>query len=201
MGSKFEKQYIFLLCLFIFLTSCSTFLRVKYGLNKRFNFTTKESYISFLQKRNIDITKMISLDSNSRLPFLGSIMRDSLSVYYGCLINDSVELIKTSEVKDNLSCMGRILKDIRIRSAELDKNDSSLFIKSQFKMYQFNFLFNSKRLDLNQPNEKLKIIMLYSYSFGSYFDETFEEVRMFHEDHKEFTELYIITLDDISKLQ
>ena len=201
MRSKFEKRYVFLLCLVVLLISCRAFLKVKYGFNKPFNFTTKESYISFLQKKNIDVTKMIFPDNNSRIPFLMSIIRDSLTVYYGCLINDSVELVKTKELKDNLSCMGRVLDDIRIKAPGLSKSDSSLFIKSQFKTYQFNFLYNSKRLDLNQTNQKLKIIMLYSYASGSYFDDTFDEVRKFHENHKESTELYIITIDDVSKLQ
>ncbi len=198
MNSKFGKLFILLL----FLTSCNSLLKSKYGFNKQFDFTAKESYMVFLQnKKNFDITNVIFPDSNSRSAFLESIMRDSLSVYYGCLINDSVELVKTNEVRDNLSCMGKILQDINLGEAELSKDDSSLFTKSKFKAYQFNFLYNDEQLNINHFNKKLKIIMLYSYALGTYFDGVFNEVRKFHENHKESTNLYIITLDDISRLR
>ena len=198
MNSKFRTLFILLL----FLTSCSSLLKSRYGFNKQFDFTTKESYMVFLQnKKNFEITNVIFPDSNSRSAFLESIMRDSLSVYYGCLINDSVELVKTNELRDNLSCMGKILQDINFGEAELSKNDSSLFIKSQFKKYQFNFLINEEQLNINHFNKKLKIVMLYSYALGTYFDGTFNEVRKFHDTHKGSTELYIITLDDVSRLK
>jgi len=199
---RFIKSYIFLVFLFVLGAACTTFLKMRYGVNKHFNFTTKESYLTFLRdKKNIDTKNVLVPDSNSIPLFMGSIINDSLSIYYGCLINDSVELKKTKELSDNLSCMGRILEDISLGEASLNKEDSSLFVKSQFNKYHFYFLQNGEKLDINQSNSKLKIILLYSYSLGRYFDRTFNEVRMFHESHKKTTTLYIITLDDISRLQ
>ena len=202
MELKFGSSYVLLLSLFVLGASCTTFLDLAYGLNKRFNFKTKESYIIFLRdKKNIDINGVIVPDSKSQSLFMESILRDSLTIYYGCLINDSVELKKTSELTHNLSCMGRILDDISHGEANLNKLDSSLFVKSQFNKYQFNFLYNDQQLNIAQSNEKLTIIMLYSYAFGRYFDKTFNEVRKFHENHKKSTDLYIITLDNVSQLQ
>ena len=131
----------FIIAIALHLMSCDTFLKLTYGLNKKFKFKTKESYLNFLQnEKGIDIKGVIYPDSNSRSSFLHSIMRDSLSIYYGSLMNDSVELVKTSDLKENLSCMGKILSDIKNNTMTLKRRDSSFFIKSNFKNYKFNFL-------------------------------------------------------------
>src|SRR5204863_5934052 len=140
MNLSFTKSYIFLISLFVLGTSCNTFLKIRYGLNRHSNFRTKESYLTYLRnKKNIDVQNVIVPDSNSISLFMESVINDSLSIYYGCLINDSIELKKTKELSENLSCMGRILEDISLGEARLNKKDSSLFVKSQFNKYQFNF--------------------------------------------------------------
>lgn len=182
-------------------SSCKSILESVYGMNKKFEFTSKSAYVKYLEnKKGLDISRVIYPDSGSRVSFLNAIQQGEFSVYYGSLLNDSIELIRSDILNENISCMGRIINEMNSGISGLNLSDSGLLANSELKNYTFRYIADNKIFDLNNSEKRMKIIMLYSFSLGRYFDNTFKEVQKFHVTHKDVTELIIISLDDVQSL-
>jgi hypothetical protein len=124
-------------------------------------------------------------------------MKVEFSEYYGSFINDSVEIKKSDFLEQNKVCMGRVLKEIETNSGEI--NDSLLVKNFQFKQYR---LFNAKtgeQLNLNS-NNKLKVFLIYSYSFGNYFNSLYKDLAVFSKRNHNKLYIYVISLDPIETL-
>ncbi len=162
----------------------------------------RQDYIAFLsEKKGFDPNLVIYPDTGSYYSFLSKLMSDELSVYYGCLRNDSIEMIKSAFLKENLSCAGRILEDVQ-RDAEMAiSGKDSLFIKSDFRNFCFRYLKGDEKFNINLSKKKLKIILVYGYATGIYFDDYYKEVNNYFKAHQEDIDLFIVSMDPVSKLR
>jgi hypothetical protein len=190
--------YLFICVALITGTSCKAiFYRIK-GVNRPFNFKSKEAYASYLQKIAVNPEMVYYISDSAGWGIMNTIIDENISAYYGAFINDSTELEKSDALKENMSCMGRILHDI-----ELNENEfyNQKIRKSDFYRYHFKSLENQALLNINKSAKKLKIVLVYSYSFGKLFKKTFTEVNSFYEKNKTDCDLFIISIDPVAQLK
>lgn len=178
----------------IFLLSCKSLLYKKYSMNRPFNFQSPAEYLKYLHSiKGLDTSHVIHPDSSSIWPFMQYIQNQRLSEYYGTLINDSVEIKKSKEMEENLSCIGRALTDIERNVVKTA--DTSLYVKNDFYKYKF-FRSNTNVLfDFNESTKPVKIFLIYSYNYGTYYDIFFKKMNEFAMLHQHEVEVYIISLD------
>ncbi|NOT51024.1 MAG: hypothetical protein HOP10_07080 [Chitinophagaceae bacterium] len=109
-------------------------------------------------------------------------------------------MIKSPELKDNLGCAGRILAEIKTNDASSDLMNKSLFTKSNFRQFSFKYLDDNRSFNVNESNKKLKVILIYSFSGGTYYDGYYKDIQDYFIKHQADVDLYIITLDPVSRL-
>ena len=186
----------------ISVSSCKFLIGKYYRTNERFNFKSKMAYSGFLEKKKkFDLSYIIYPDSSSWFNFVDFISGNGLSEYYGCLLNDSTEVKKSDALGENLNCMGRVLAEIQTDVLKNSSPDSSLLVKSNFKNFHFRQFLTNNVFELNHSEKPLKIILIYSYSFGRVFDKLYDSINSFHTTHINETQLYIIVLDNIFHLK
>lgn len=192
----FKRAAIYLLVIGIsLLFSCKAWISKKYHFNQEFPFKTPEGYLSYLEKKKgFDLSHVIYPDTSTLENFLFYISKNQLAEYYGSLINDSTEIKKTESLQDNLSCMGRVINEINTNSKQGSITDTNL-AKNDFYKYNFRFISSKNKFDLNNSPKPLKIILLYTYSYGTYFDSFLKEMNKFSKEHEKDAEVYIISLD------
>jgi len=191
-----KKITICLFGCFLFFTSCKTILSKKYRVNQKFSFTSSAEYLDYLQKvKGFDLSHVIFPDTTTVNAFIGYILQKELVEYYGSLINDSTEVKKSQTLQDNLSCMGRVINEINTNKAINSFNDTSLLAKNEFHNFNFRFISSKEKFDLNRSTKPLKIILLYAYSYGTFFDEFLNEMNKFSQQQGNNAEVYIISLD------
>jgi len=197
-----KRSLVFLLLYGISFSSCKFLVGKYYGTNERFNFESRKAYSDFLEKKKkFDLSDIIYPDSAYWFNFVDFISRNELSEFYGCLLNDSTELKKSNFLQENLTCMGRVLGEIQTNAIQYSSSDSSLIIKNNFKNFLFREFLTNKKFELNHSEKPLKIILIYSYSFGRVFDKLYDSVYSFHMSHINETQLNIIALDNIFHLK
>jgi len=193
--------FIIVVCLSVLVSACKLLVVKKYKFNQKFDFTTKAAYFGYLkEKKKFNLEDIIYPDSASVVNFFASLSLNKITVYYGCLVNDSVELKKSELLKENLSCAGRILADIRTRAGVIQRVDSNLVQRSGFHRYRFRSLVSGRVFNLNNSEKKFKILLVYGHSLGTYFDDYYREVYRYYQKYKNYIELYIITLDPVGTL-
>ena len=175
--------------------SCKALIAHKFKFNRKFDFKNREEYFNYLEaEKKFDISHMLYPDSSSVQKFIKYLSDNKLTVYYGTLLNDSVELKKSPELQDNLSCMGRILTEITNAGNSFT---DSLYIRSQFKDFSFRFINSQKKFEFYKTGETLKIFLLYSYMYGTYFDPFLKEMNKFASQNTGKATVYIVNLDYI----
>lgn len=178
----------------LFLVSCKSLLLKKYKFNQEFKFKTREEYLNYLEvEKKLDMSHILYVDSNSTNNFLTYVMNLHLGEYYGTLVNDSTEIKKSETLQDNLTCMGRVLTDVNQNILKL--SDTSLYVKNDFKKFQFHYANSGKIFNYYDSNSPLMIILLYGYAFGTYYDDFFKAMNNFSAEHSKEAEVYIIALD------
>jgi hypothetical protein len=178
----------------LFLVSCKALLLKKYKFNQEFKFQTKDEYLNYLQiKKKFNMSHVLYVDSNSNNNFANYIMDLHIAEYYGTLINDSTELKKSEKLQENLSCMGRVLTDINQNILKL--SDTSLYIKNDFKKFQFRYVNSGELFRYDDSGIPLKIVLLYGYAFGTYYNDFYKAMNNFSAEHSKEAEVYIVALD------
>jgi hypothetical protein len=193
-----KKIITILLSIFVF-SSCKIIIEKKYGMNKPFKFKERKEYIEYLNAKGFPSSNVLFVNDSSSYEFYRLLSDSQLGAYFGSLLNDSTEIRKTDELKENLSCAGRIIKDIDLNARRMEF-DSSFLVQSNFKTFSFKRLDNNEKFFMNSTNQKLKIIMLYGFSLGTLYDPLYREIINFYEQNKDKTELYIISLDPVGSL-
>ncbi len=194
------KKNVYLLIIgTFFIYGCSSILRSKYRFNQPFRFSTKMEYLNYLEnKYSFSYAHVLYPDSLSQYAFFNNVMQARLSQYYGTFINDTLEVKKTKHLSENLTCIGRVLKEIEINSSKVGYiNDVTT--NTVFRDYHFKVADNDSDFVFN-PNGKVKIFLLYAFAMGNYFDEFFKDVVVWAKNVPEKVEIFIISLDPIQKL-
>jgi hypothetical protein len=168
------------------------------GMNKPFKFNNLAAYKKHISKAGIDTNKMYyPTDSDSYL-FWQQLLSDDISVYYGAFLSDSVEIQKSQQLRENMSCMGRVLRELDTAN---EMSDSQILKKSKLKKITFRQISSNQKLEFNKLNKRIKILLVYSQSLGRAFKRTFREVNEFYLQHNKSCELIIISLDPIQQLK
>ena len=195
-----SKSILIFFSIFL-LSSCKIFISKKYKFNQKFEFETRADYINFLQnKKGFTPSVIIYPDSAFYDKFLIDLAQNQLSVYYGCLVNDTMEIAKSALLKDNLNCAGRILGEIKKNIAFEGIGKDSSIVKSSFRDLKFRYLTNNSFFDLGLSTKKLKIFLIYGHALGTYFDSYFRQVNKFYNVNENETDLFIITIDPVRRL-
>ena len=199
-STMYKKLIITLFYPIFILLSCKVLIEKRYGMNRPFRFETKNEYTNYLSGKGFPSSNMLVIDSSSIDAFAQALAQNQQTVYYGCFLNDTTELKKTESVKENLGCAGRILNDVSLNINKVHY-DSSLLIKSNFNEFVFRKLIDDSKFNMNESEKQLKIIMVYSYSLGSYYDSMYTDIIHFYKENIRSTDLYIISLDPVNRLQ
>lgn len=193
------KATIISACFLLFFhLSCKTLISKKFHFNEDFRFRTAPEYLAYLEtNKKIDPRNVLYPDSTEAENLMTYIYNNKLTIFYGTILNDSLEVRKSAELQDNLSCMGRVLTDLENAITQKPFNDTSLYVKSDFGKFKFRRALTRDKFNASSDPAPMKIILLYSYSYGTYFDPLLEEMRKFALDNAGKAEVYIISLDYI----
>ena len=194
-------------CLFFLLLtgwcSCKFYAIKKYQLNKQFDFITKSSYLQFIMKRNIGAQQnFLYLDSASYEKFLmEKIQGDSSVLYLGCYLNDSTSFLKSSFLNQNTSCSGRIEKEV-LSNLSYKEKDPLHFKKAQkLSVYKMYHLINKTVFNINHDENSIKLFLLYSHSYGTYYDPLIKNLKELVKQNEADISMYIICIDPLYSLK
>ena len=183
--------------------SCGWLYQKKYHFNKPFTFQYKKDFTSFLKlKKWPNDLQFLYLDSSSYFHFLQSEnIRNGSVVLQGIFVNDSVEVKLTDTYEGKKYCPGSILHEIQ---SLFGKADSSLVLqKSNWRIsdYSFHFLKDNRIFNLQESDERIFIMLGYSYALGNYYDNLFNNIIKIAQQNNKKVALYVIGLDPIYQLK
>ena len=194
-------------CLFFLLLtgwcSCKFYAIKKYQLNKQFDFITKSSYLQFMMKRNIaEQQNFLYLDSASYEKFLREkIQEDSTVLYLGCYLNDSSCFSKSSFFTQNTSCSGRIEKEVLSNLAYKEKDPLHFKKVQKLSTYKMHPLINNEVFSINHDEKRIKLFLLYSHSYGTYYDPLIKNLKELVKQNEADISMYIICIDPLYSLK
>jgi hypothetical protein len=179
--------------------SCKTFLTAKYRFNQPFSFGSKTAYLEYLKNRYaFPAEHVLYPDSISQTALANDIIKAKLAQYYGAFINDTLEVRKTDFLSENLSCIGRVLKEIENNSN--NNYGNGIAINKDFRNYHFKIAADDSDF-VFRSNKKLKIFLLYAFAMGNYFDDFFQDIMNWTQNKNEKVEVFIIALDPVQSLK
>ena len=116
-------------------------------------------------------------------------------------VNDSVEVKLTEAYQQKKYCAGSILHEIEMLSGIADS--TIMLQKSNWKIsdFSFHFLKDNRIFSLQETDEKINIILGYSYALGNYYDNLFNDIRKMAQKSSKSIALYVICLDPIYQLK
>lgn len=122
-------------------------------------------------------------------------------IYFASFLNDSVSIKKSSFLKDNQACIGRMKEEIENNLSLVLYADS--LVESKINLSNFNFYYLQDKSKFGPVNNKkrLKIFLLYNYSFGTLYDKLYKEVEKTYLNNIEKMDLYIICVDPLYSLK
>lgn len=197
--SGYYKNYKLLpvIALVCCLFSCRAYINMRYGFNRPFRFNNREAFLSFLESRmKINRDHVIYPDTIGN-NFYQKMSNDTIVAYYGCFLNDSIEIARSVFLKENTSCIGRVLKEIKENNDSLKRISSISYLPSDFREFYFRYAVNNQKFGMNDSAKKLKIVLVYLYAYGTYYNRFYQEVVNFYEANKHDIELYVIAPEAI----
>ena len=70
-----------------------------------------------------------------------------------------------------------------------------MYSRNEFYKFRFRHIDNGELFNFYASNKALKIFLIHSYSYGTYFDSFLNEMNKFSAEHNNEAEVYIISLD------
>lgn len=187
-------------------TSCQPIIKQMYSVNKNLSFKSVAEYLDFFEKTNkIEGDNLLYLDSSSQYRFLNEVVSDKLATFYGTFLNDSIELIKSDFLQENMGCMSRVLNEIKNSSVKydyVDTKDQSLFVKNyNFKKNVFWYLKDNKKFQFDNSSQKLSVFLIYSTQLGTLFKKDFLTLQKYADENRNQVKLFFISLDKCYNLK
>lgn len=192
---KIKDQIILVFCLSAFF-SCRFIITKTYGINRKFRFKTRTEYIQYLTKKEkLDTSKIIYPDSISISIFLNDMTQRNSVEFYGAFLNDSLEIIKSDFLRENASCVGRIIKEVEtINKNFLHLSDTSIKINHEFRNFKFKRVFGAYT-NINDYKKPVKIFLIYSFAYGNLFDKFYKKMNELSLRYNNSLEIIIIDID------
>jgi hypothetical protein len=187
--------------LIFFLSSCKWVVEKKFHMNQKFRFKSVVEYQNHLLKKGFDTSSVLFLPANKYNDFaLDYFFGQTASPYIATFINDSIKIKKSEVLSENLGCMGRILKDV---NNQVQDSTESQFeaVKKQFSSYSFQQFGSNSDWTMSLSKKRFKIILVYSYSFGTYYNDTYKELLLFQRQNEADVDVFIISIDNLNTLK
>lgn len=179
------------------LLSCRRATSANYNLNQKFEFRTKQEYFNKVSKKNgFNASSLLYIDSSDYMEF-GRQVLDSMKIYLGTFINDSVAFKKSTSLKENEFCLGRLEKEFRGKDFLSDLSDGMFDSSINLGQFRFYTVMGNKRIRLSENPKKSKIILLYAYAFGTFYKKFYKDIEKNYKKNIDNTDLYIITIDPV----
>ncbi len=153
--------------------SCRSIITRAYGINKNIDFQHLNEYKDYaVRNYHIDTNKLYFIGRDNYNSFITEVSMSGADLFFGTFLNDSTEIKKSSSLTENQSCSGRVL-------SEITGNTVNIHAATQRNnLLKTNVLYNSTT---NQPlsfaNNKIKVVLLYSYKSGSIRKQDFQEIQ------------------------
>lgn len=188
---------------FFFLFSCTTILKKSFKVNRKFSFNSKSEYYNYLiNKKGFPKEKILFLDSISYINFgQKALMVENLMIYFGSFLNDSVSIKKSPFLKDNQACIGRMKSEIEKNLSMVVYADSAVELKMNLSKFNLCYLYDKSKFSTVNNKKRLKIFLIYYYSFGTYYDKLYKEIEEACLNNIEKTDLFIISVDPVYALK
>lgn len=189
----------FLTLFFCSFCSCNAIIGKFYGINKPMNLQSREEYIRFIEdKKKIDRSYILLPDSGTYNLFMDHVYGDRLGYYYGTYLNDSLAIIRSKELNENMTCMGRVLANMKLGLDHMRPGKDSLIEPAQFNQFKFYEAGSGNTYQIEKSEKPIKIYLLFYFSSGRLFDKSYKEIFRFAEENRDSVELRVITTDRIS---
>ena len=192
--------YLFLLVSFV---GCRWIAKTKFHTGRHFEFKNKKSYVHYLDNNNaISSFEHLYVDSLSYVKFLNAISGPSASlVYQGCYLNDSVVVKTSNAFNQKKYCPGAIYTEIKTRLNTKGDMDSLQLASLNLSRYSFRHIDDGHIFSLDRSVKKLKIILTYSYAFGTYYDQLFAEIKAIQQKNKKQVDVFLVCIDPVYQLR
>ena len=187
----------------ITLTGCKMYAIKKYHLGREFKFSNKTAFLSYISKEKLfDEQDMLYVDSTNFFSFLKEkLQQDSSFIFLGTYLNDSTSISRSAMLSENTSCKGRIGNEIRSQLQQSAMLPEQLIVSKGLSNYHLKYVRDGKPFDMNEMNGKWTILLVYSYSFGSYYNDLYREVINQTTSNKEKATLKIVCIDPVYHLK
>lgn len=188
---------------FFFLFSCTTILKKSFKVNRKFSFNSKSGYYNYLvNKKGFPKEQILFLDSISYINFgQKALMVENPMIYFGSFLNDSVSIKKSPFLKDNQACIGRMKSEIEKNLSMAVYADSAVELKMNLSEFNLCYLYDKSKFSTVNNKKRLKIFLIYYYSFGTFYDTLYKEIEEICLNNIEKTDLYIISVDPVYALK
>lgn len=196
------KKTIALASLCLFIVSCNYYAYKKYHIGQPFVFKEKSAFINHLQsKKTFDLSQCIYLDSISYFKFVINQLNNPSVIVLGSFLNDSISIRQSQYYTTNSSCAGRIENEILKNLSFLSFPDSVLDKKSRLSDYDFKKLSTKEDFHLDAEANKVNIFVLYSYSYGNYYDKLYQNIQSLITHYSNTAKIFVVCTDPIYRLK
>jgi hypothetical protein len=182
------------------LSGCSSIIKETYNVNNNYHFESVADYLEYFNQTNgFKGDKILYPNSISYNKLITQVVNEKTAIYYGTFINDSTELIKSEFLKENISCMGRVLNEIKKNSQSSPFRgaaiDSLLQPDKDFSKLTLYYLADKKPFHIDNTQKKLNVFLLYGKNIGKLFKKNFNEILKYTDDNKDLLTLHFISVD------
>lgn len=148
------------------------------------------------------LENILYIDSSSLYGFYVDKLKNGHSaLYIGTFLNDSVYVRNSNLLEGNTTCKGRLEEEISRNLSLLEYPDSLLTKGKKMSAYSLYHLNDNTTFDINKCLKKSKVFLLYSYSFGTYYNSMYKKIMRTHKLHSKDSELFIVIADPIQMLK
>jgi|GEM_PF-6392490 len=193
------KQVTLFAILALLFGSCKAFFGTVYGFNRNINFKSSDEYLSYVEKkRKIPRSSILIPDSTIYGEFLETVINEQMGILYGSFLNDSTRIKRSEELEENVTCMGRVLSDVRNNVVVIGVVNDSLVERYDFNQFTFRNAEDGSVYGMESSTKPVKLFLLYYYSGGNYFDKHYKAIFDFANDHKDQIDVKVIVTDRVA---
>ncbi|HEY6505554.1 MAG TPA: hypothetical protein VIZ28_16380 [Chitinophagaceae bacterium] len=191
-------KYLHLFASVVLLYSCKPVTNSVYGVNKNIAFKGLQEYKNYVEEKyKIDVNNLFYIDQDSYNEFISLVIETKSDYFLGIFLNDSIQVKKSGFLKENESCSGRVMEEIRnasggISAVSTTKNET-------FKTQSFTNIVTKIPLQFSKDGRK-KIVLIFSYRAGAIHKKDFVQIQNLLESRSDY-DLDIISLDKLYDLE